>query len=308
MRPAGDEVKSPPPADAARLCAIVVSHFPDDGFPSRIARIAAQVGKVFLVDNATTGPATDVIEAAADQGNVALVRNARNCGVAGGLNAGLDAALREGFAWTILFDQDSDPDPALASTLLTLWRNLPASDHPALLGANYIDRHRDRPALRCADGKQVASQTAVIISGTLLSLAAYKTIGPFREEFFMDLVDTDFCYRARGLGYGVYASCEALMQHAVGRATSRSVLGHQIWVSNHPAWRRYLMVRNSLILQIEAGQSGAGWLLRTLAKQLRKSLHVLLYEKDGSAKVRAMWRGYRDGLRRDTRCKPWEPS
>lgn len=308
MRAAGNEVTLAPPADTGRLCAVVVSYFPDDGLPSRVARIAAQAGKVFLVDNATTGPAIGAIEAAAHQANVVLLRNANNRGVAGGLNAGLDAALREGFACAILFDQDSDPDPALASTLLALWRDLAASDRPALLGTNYIDRHRDRPALHCADGEQVAAQTAVIISGTLLSLEAYKAIGPFREEFFMDLVDTDFCHRARNLGYGVYASCEPLMQHAVGHATSRSILGHRIWVSNHPAWRRYLMVRNSLILQAEAGQSGAGWLLRTFAKQLRKSLHVLLYEKDGLAKVRAMWRGFRDGIRRDTRCKPWEPS
>lgn len=308
MRPAGDEVITRPPAGAGRLCAIVVSYFPDEEFPARVAQIAAQVGKVFLVDNATTGPSAETVQTAGQQPGVELLVNSNNQGVAGGLNIGLKNAIRSGFEWAILFDQDSAPCPTLARKLLDLWHPLSIAGKPALLGSNYIDRHRGRPALRCADGEQTSAQPAVIISGTLLSLEAYKAIGPFREEFFMDLVDTDFCHRARNLGYGVYASCEPLMQHAVGHATSRSILGHRIWVSNHPAWRRYLMVRNSLILQAEAGQSGAGWLLRTFAKQLRKSLHVLLYEKDGLAKVRAMWRGFRDGIRRDTRCKPWEPS
>jgi len=37
----------------------------------------------------------------------------------------------------------------------------------------------------------------VITSGSLLPLATYADIGPFREEFFIDFVDTDYCFRAR---------------------------------------------------------------------------------------------------------------
>lgn len=308
MRVASDEVTARARAASGKFCAIIVSYYPDDGFASRVARIAEQVEKAFLVDNATTGTACQAVEAAGQNAGVEILRNAKNLGVAGGLNAGLDKALQEGFDWAILFDQDSLPDGTLASTLLDLWRALPVHEMPAVLGSNYIDRHRDRPALRCAEGEQICEQKAVIISGTLLSLAAWKAIGPFREEFFMDLVDTDFCYRARRMGYGVYASCEPLMQHAVGHAASHTILGHRLWVSNHPAWRRYLMTRNSLILQAEQGKSGGVWLLRAFGKQFRKSLQVLRYEQDGPAKVKAMWRGFRDGVRRDTRYKPWEQS
>ncbi len=296
------------PTDPGTLCAVIVSYYPDDGFASRVARIAGQVEKVFLVDNATTGAARHAVEAAARHAGVELLRNAKNLGVAGGLNAGLAKALKAGFEWAILFDQDSLPEPKLANKLLGLWRTLPVQGMPAVLGSNYIDPHRHHPALRCAEGEQYCEQKAVIISGTLLSLSAWKAIGPFREEFFMDLVDTDFCYRARRLGYAVYAACEPLMQHAVGHASSHSFLGRRIWVSNHPAWRRYLMTRNSMILQAEQGDSGSLWLLRALMKQFKKSLHVLLYERDGLAKVNAMWRGVRDGIRGDTRFKPWEPS
>lgn len=282
-----------------------MSHYPDDSFASRVERIAGQTAKVFVVDNATVGPACTAVEATA-QSKVEILRNPKNGGIAGELNAGLNKARQEGFEWALLFDQDTLPDEDLAKQLLSLWRTLPEQVTPAVLGCNYIDRHRHHPALRCAENAVFCAQEAVIISGTLLSLAAYASIGPFREEFFMDAVDTDFCYRARRLGFGVYAACKPLMQHAVGCASSHVFLGHRVWMTNHPAWRRYLMTRNSMILHAEYSAPDKFWLLRALTKQFRKSIYVLLFEQDSLAKVAAMWRGFRDGIRKQMDYKPWE--
>ena len=305
MRAAGNEVMPGHP-DPGKLCAVIVSYYPDDSFTSRIEHLASQVTKVFLVDNATTGPACKAIEAAAQNSRVEVLRNTTNRGVAGGLNTGLAKVLKEGYEWALLFDQDTLPHLGLANRLLDLWEKLPDQPPPAVLGCNYIDQHRNQPALRCPEGAEFCGQKAVIISGTLLSLAAYQAIGPFREAFFMDLVDTDFCYRARRLGFGVYAACEPLMQHAVGRASSHDFLGHRVWMTNHPAWRRYLMARNSVILHAEYDKPDMRWLLRTLSKQLKKSIYILLYEQDSLAKVAAMWRGFRDGRRKHMDFKPWE--
>ena len=307
MRAASHEVMSRHP-DPGKLCAVIVSYHPDDSFVSRVERIAGQTRKVFLVDNATTGPACKAVDAAAQISGVEILRSKQNQGVAGGLNTGVNKALQEGFEWALLFDQDTLPNKDLAGKLLSLWNKLPDQMTPAVLGCNYIDQHRNHPALRCPEGAAFCEQKAVIISGTLLSLAAYKATGPFREAFFMDLVDTDFCYRARRQGFGVYAACEPLMQHAVGCASSHSFLGHRVWMTNHPAWRRYLMARNSMILHAEYGKQDRFWLLRTVMKQFKKSIYVLLFEKDSMPKVAAMWRGIQDGIRRHMDFKPWEKS
>ena len=50
---------SRPLPDKGRLCAIIVSHFPDARFAEYLGAIQMQCGHVLIVDNGTVGPALE---------------------------------------------------------------------------------------------------------------------------------------------------------------------------------------------------------------------------------------------------------
>ena len=47
--------------NTTQVCAILVTHHPDDGFPDRIARIAPQVGALVIVDNGSNAAAVRML-------------------------------------------------------------------------------------------------------------------------------------------------------------------------------------------------------------------------------------------------------
>src|SRR4030095_5315976 len=56
----------------------------------------------------------------------------------------------------------------------------------------------------------------VITSGTLLSLNAYDAIGRFRDDFFIDGIDHEYCLRARAKRYRILLMLAPLLVHSIG--------------------------------------------------------------------------------------------
>lgn len=64
----------------------------------------------------------------------------------------------------------------------------------------------------------------------------------FREEFFVDQVDFDFCYKVKQKGYLILDSNQGGLEHQLG-------ISHAYF--NKPQWRQYLIIRNSTVLLYE---------------------------------------------------------
>jgi rhamnosyltransferase len=138
----------------------------------------------------------------------------------------------------------------------------------------------------------------VITSGSLLSLSTLDRIGGFRDDFFIDYVDSEFCFRARALGYRVAMTRKPLMSHAIGASTHHALLGVRKWTSNHSADRRYYMARNDTIMLKEYGGFPWGtWALKSLGRRVRTCKRIVLYEDAKLAKVAAVAHGWWHGVR-----------
>jgi rhamnosyltransferase len=149
-----------------------------------------------------------------------------------------------------------------------------------------------------AKGEHWEEVESVITSGCLLSLRAYGVIGPFREDFFIDYVDTEFCFRARSAGFRVIETLAPLMSHTVGAATSHTVFGSKTWTTNHSAERRYYIARNNTVMLREYAGFGRGhWLWKSLSRTFRLTKRIAFFETDKLAKIAAAWQGWRDAVR-----------
>ena len=133
----------------------------------------------------------------------------------------------------------------------------------------------------------------VMASGSLLPLNAFLKTGQFREEFFVDSIDADYCLRLRKKGFKLIVAQNAMMEQRVGsEGKMKRFLWRKILVTNHPSKRCYYMARNGLILVKEHFFSEFYWSLRRIAWHLFiKPLFIILYEKDKINKIKGTIKG-----------------
>ena len=281
------------------VCAIVVTYHPDDALPVRLQALAREVGMVVVVDNGSrnAGPRLASIDLDC---TLSVVLNPENYGCARALNIGIRRAADAGFPWVLLMDQDSTVQSGMVGELLAIRALHPQGERLALIAAGYDDADRRAPRVRPRapiTGPWV-DVDFVITSGSLLSVEAYSTIGPFREELFIDCVDIDYCHRARALGYRVARSRRSLMTHVIGAPTSHRLLWMSRTTTNHSPDRRYYMARNDTIMLRDYGGVSAwyvGW--KSLQRSGRMIKRVLLYESMKLPKIAAIVQGWYHGNR-----------
>lgn len=287
------------PERPSEVCAVIVTHHPDDGFPPRVARIARQVGASIIVDNGSRDETLSMLRSLAAAPSITLVPNHDNLGVARALNVGVQRAAELGFRSVLLFDQDSVAGDELVASLLEIRESIAPAERIAVVGSGYDEpwQRAPAPAAGLPGGDRWDEVESVITSGSLLRIAAYADVGPFRDAFFIDYVDTEFCLRARARGYRIIKAKRALMAHAIGAPTQHQTLWIKKWTTNHSADRRYYIARNDTVLLREyGGYRGPGWALKSLQRRLRTCKRVLLYERQKAAKVAAILGGWWDGV------------
>jgi rhamnosyltransferase len=275
-----------------QVCAILVSYHPDAELPRRANRILEQAGALVIVDNGSGEQAQEMLRRIAADARASLVLNPANLGVASALNLGVERARASGFAWVLLLDQDSDLHGDMLTSLIDVRAAYPEPQRVAVIGAGFGEA--TRPAAWPA-WEEVES---VITSGSLIPLAVHAAVGPFRDEFFIDYVDSEYCFRARAQGYRVIKTTKPLMSHTIGAPTRHSVLGNFKWTTNHSPDRRYYIARNDTVMLREYGGYAFGsWALKSLGRRLRTCKRIVLYERCKARKIAAVSAGWWDGVR-----------
>ena len=281
------------------VCAIAVTYHPDTELPSRLSRILRQVSRLVIVDNGSSDAEITTLQGFAANPSVTLMLNFTNLGIAIALNNGIDRAATLGFKWVLLLDQDSCIDDDMVQTLIEVQAAFPDRDRLAVIGSGFRDADEaPREPTDESRGSGWEEAESVITSGSLIPLKAHAVVGPFREEFFIDYVDTEYCFRARAKGYRVIRTRKPIMRHAIGAVTRHQVLWLNKWTFNHPADRRYYIARNDTVMLREYGHYVLGlWALKSFGRCVRLCKRIALYEEMKLQKIIAVAQGWWDGIR-----------
>ena len=301
------EVATASPGDG-KVAALVITYFPDAGLPARIDALLEQFDRVVLVDNGSDEASLQQIGRYERHTGFTLHRNASNLGIATALNQGLRILSAEGFCWAVTFDQDSFIRPGFVSSMLETLASERDQDRVAVIGANRIDAdgnslHRWlRPRSGVPFFERVACEeasdgvTLVITSGSLTSIPIFNRLGGFRDDLFLDLVDFEYCLRARQQGHKILVSCAARLVHKVGDETRSKRMGVTISSTHHSPLRRYYLFRNSIELIKRYGRVHPHWLIHHLLSLCEVVVSILLIERDKLRKLHACMTGIVDGL------------
>jgi GT2 family glycosyltransferase len=191
-----------------------------------------------------------------------LIDLAENMGVAAANNAGMEHAIAGDVDWTLFLNNDATVDPncldhcmaeAIRSKRIAVVGPAVAfADRPDVLWfaggevSDWFAFPRHRGLGQSAATLPPTSDTGYVSTCcALVSSAAWKSVGPFRADYFMYYDETEWCQRARAAGWRCRYLGEVLCVHAVsGSSGHRGSLG----LSENMA---YYLARNPLRFALE---------------------------------------------------------
>jgi rhamnosyltransferase len=295
------------------LCAVVVTFHPPEEVFGNLRAIAAECGRVLVVDN---GSAPEVCARLAAVPGVVLLALGENLGVATALNRGALWARGHGCGWMITFDQDSAPAPGLAAGL---WAAHERHPQAAVIGPRiaeegmkdstyrWVRRHPRVPGffqrVACGD-TDLPAVTLLVSSGSLIDLGVWAELGGFDEALFIDYVDSDFCLRALRSGRSLAVAAAARLRHRLGARQTGRLLGRDLRPMHHEALRHYYLARNRVRVWRRHALAVPHWALFDLAFAGLNGFRVVVFEEAKWAKLKATLLGTLDGLKDRTGACP----
>jgi len=289
------------------VAAVIVTFHPDDLLRAAVAALDGQVDRIVIVDNGSAPDAVAGLRALA--GPVTVIENGTNLGLGAAQNIGIAHAMEGGAGWVLLLDQDSVHDPGMVAAMPAAWQAHPRRAEIALVAPRLHDAagtiraaavtsrgpwHVGRRPL--APGDRRDDVLFAIASGSLLRSAALRGVGLMRADYFIDYVDVELCLRLRRQGWRILAVGDAGLLHRYGTPVTARIAGRSVTVAAHDAQRRYLIYRNRVrTWRIHGGRFPA-WIAFELAAIARDLVRLTL-EPDRGAKLKALLRGLRDGVR-----------
>lgn len=294
------------PMDARTVAAVVVTYEPEpDGLRALLRALRPQVDWLVLVDNASSH---DVASLVPPDLEIEFRHLDQNIGLAAAQNVGIERALDFGAAYVFLSDQDSLPPADLVHSLMEqsdaggapLAAAGPlAVDGRTQLPSFFVTERHGRPGRwylsAAADVPGAVEVAFLIASGSLLSTDAIRAIGAMRSHYFIDHIDTEWCFRARQAGYRLLGVPAARLEHRLGDSVSRVWFFGWRQVMSHSPLRDYYMFRNTLLMLRDTPMS-LRWRLHFLWRLLQFGGYFLPFGKERWLRCKRMALGLWHGL------------
>lgn len=272
------------------IAAVVTAYHPDGRLADVIESALLSCASVVVADN-TPGDAPSLADKL-DDPRVRVLRSGRNLGLAGALNLGV-RNVAEDAAAVLFLDQDSVLPPELVDGLLA------HLDEPGIgvVGPTPVDAATGGRYERLAGRHAVVDdRPSIITSGMLVRRDVLDHVQGFREEFFVDCVDTDFCLRVRRSGSRVVRDAGLVLPHAIGSGRDHRLGPATVRVLHYPAWRHYWIARNGIVLSREFWRTERAFVVTNALFMARWLIVTALFDDKRRASVPAVLRGLRDGL------------
>ena len=229
-----------------------------------------------------------------------------NLGIAKAQNVGIDYAKNDNAEYIVFFDQDSTICDNFISDLIFDYRELENNGvQVGSIGSRFMDERFSffYPSINYNNGKrervdteniiEPTKSTLLISSGSLVSISTLLSVGLMRENYFIDYVDTEWCFRAESKGYSNYISSRAVMKHAVG---DNMIENRYFKTPIHSPFRRYYITRNAFYM-LKEPHIPKGVAIRQIFVNFIQQIIIIINEKNKKGYIMSFYSGVKDGLK-----------
>lgn len=267
-----------------KLAGMVTLYHPTDRDIENISTYLGSVDRLYVIDN--TEGESNAARLPKSQ-KIEYIFSNQNIGVGAALNLAAKKALKDGYSWLLTNDQDTTFRPGV---LTKLKQRIERENDPKL--AIVTPWHNTR--LRDPRPKADDDPHDVMTSGNLINLKIWKKLGGFKDWFFIDGIDIEYCMNLHRHGYRILRVNSLAIDHNLGDLFYREFAGRLYLCTNHPAIRRYYLMRNYHYIFDLYGDWDFAYCASLCAAQKHNMVGVLLFEKQKIRKIYMYLKGYFD--------------
>lgn len=199
-----------------KVAAGIVSFNPKiDRLKDNINAVLNQVDHIYIFDNASmnSGDLQNLVSA---NGKVSLYLCPKNKGLSYALNGLMKMAIKAGYEWMILMDQDS----VLQEDTVKQFSKYIGRQDVAIICPYVIDSRRKY--MKYEYDNEIEEVGMCITSGSMTRISIWKELGGFDDFLFIDLIDNDYCKNVILHKYKILRVNTVLMNQEFGKIIPRS--------------------------------------------------------------------------------------
>ncbi|WP_455682824.1 glycosyltransferase [Thomasclavelia sp.] len=274
-----------------KFAGAVVLYNPDE--KDVLDNIKSYIGfldKLYLVDNSITNNKHKFKNV--DSNKIEYIWNEGNLGMATALNVVARKAISDGFMWLLTMDQDSKfKDNSLLYLEKYIKSEFPKNARLAIVSPFHetVLSADNKPDVNTVDKPII-----VMTSGNIINLDAYQKIGGFKDWYFIDCVDFDYCLNLIRNKYEIHQVNKSILSHELGDTVKKVLFGKVYFCDNHNYIRRYYIVRNRHYIYDEYKDDFPDYCAAEIRCTRAEVKRIILFEKNKIKKLWYMYKGYKD--------------
>lgn len=292
-------------AHSSRVIAIMSSFNPSPALIANCLALRQQVTKIIVVDDGSID--SDAVLDELETLSIIVVRLGENLGIGHAMNTGFAIARQFRPEFIVTFDQDSAVPEGFVTALVDEYDRVSelGVGRVGMLVPEFFSATRQTSA---AANTTYLESDAPIQSGMLLPLDVIDELGDQRADFFIDLIDTEYYFRAKRAGFITVCAPQLVLPHSLGHRLYVHAFGRRLKKTNGQTrvvsvstpFRYYYRARNRIFLNHEFKhvKDIRGVLRRQTRNDLLVDFVVALCSSKGkSSLLRIVLAGWRDGFR-----------
>lgn len=228
--------------------------------------------------------------------NIKFIQNKKNLGLAKAMNKGIKYAIKNKATHVVLFDQDTRIKYNFLKKIKNFSQkhnlNNVAAISPLFFnkltkqyGYNWNSLKSSRP--------DYFHPEYLITSGTLIPTKIFKKVGFMREKMNIDLVDLDWCKRAKKKNLKYYCIPSILFEHNIG--IRKIEIFNKIY-NIHSPLRLYYYFRNSIFVYRQ-NYSTINWIISDIVKNIFRLFFYLFFVQPRKKYIYFIFLGIYHGLK-----------
>ena len=266
---------------------IVIFYYPTDEVWKNIASYIDLLDKLFIGNN-TPGNQLDLHLPTWEE-KIVLMGVGKNLGIGKALNKAILYAKENQYDYLLTMDQDSH---FVKEDFKLYLKAIKESNIRSIFSPNYL--LHDKALYTSIDDGFIEVETTMT-SGSVYPVEVFSKIGLFRDDFFIDAIDTEFSLRAKKSGITTRVMPQVYLVHGAGYPkTKHKFLWKTFFPNEYSPVRSYYIVRNGIITKrLYPWANWKGFLYYWFYKRL---FFVICYEDNKFAKIKGLLYGFYHGM------------
>lgn len=270
--------------DKTKIAGVLVLYNPESGVISNIKSYLNQIGFLYIVDNSEKTN-DGILNQFSGNKKIEYIFNNGNLGIAAALNIGIEKAIDSGYLFLLTMDQDSYFEENALENLIN------SITDPEIVGI-FSPFHKNKFFTNPPKVNGLEEVSDVMTSGNILNLSVVKKNGKFKDEYFIDYVDIEYCLRLRKNGFKILRVNNSILVHNEADISRKKIFCFTVYPQNHSARRWYYKIRNYLYLKKEYYNLFKEYFYTEKRNVRNGIIKVLLFEKEKIKKTAMIIKGY----------------